>query len=274
MSQDLHAYLKERARLPGLGWPLGLTLSLAFHGLLVAVILITPSKGAAPPEAPKVTWVTLPSAGGGVAGGSAPLEAGEEGERQRRVEEVAPKREEPAKVAPAPPRPSPNTFSTKVSHPLKGTSSNPESLGKAPVASKGKAPAPNPVQGAAGLGGGGGVGNGVPGLKASNGVQGGSGLIGDLDGDFPYTWYLQQVQSRITGNWNRLSSATGRVQIYFRIKRDGSIEGARIESPSPNAALDQSALLAVRRSDPLPRLPEGFEAQTLGVRFWFSFLGN
>jgi protein TonB len=105
-------------------------------------------------------------------------------------------------------------------------------------------------------------------------VQGGSGLIGDLDGNFPYTWYLQQVQNRITGNWNRLTSAQGRVQIYFRITRDGAVDGARVESPSGNAALDQSALLAVRRSDPLPRLPEGFEGDSLGVRFWFSYLGN
>jgi len=30
-------------------------------------------------------------------------------------------------------------------------------------------------------------------------------------------------------------------------------------------------LLAVRRSDPLPPLPEG---ASLGVRFWFTYLGN
>jgi TonB family protein len=268
LSQDLYAYFQERSRLPGIGWPLGLTVSLAFHGLVAALILFTP-KTAAPPDPPKVTWVTLPSAGGGVAGGSGPMEEGVQGERQRRVEEVAPKRQEPAGF-----NATPNAFGAKASRPLKGTSDNPDSIGKAPVAAKGKNPTANPVQGAAGQGGGGGIGTGVPGLKASNGVQGGSGLIGDLDGDFPYTWYLQQVQSRITGNWNRLSSAQGRVQIYFRIKRDGGIEGARIDSPSGNAALDQSALLAVRRSDPLPRLPEGFETPALGVRFWFTYLGN
>lgn len=272
MSQDLHTYLQERSQLPGLGWPLGLTVSFAFHGLVVAGILFS-AKPQAAQDAPKVTWVTLPSAGGGVAGGSGPMEEGKEGERQRRVEEVAPKAAEPAGVKPAS-VPTPNTFSNKPAHALKGTSENPNSMGKAPVASKGKAPNPNAAIGAAGQGGGGGIGQGIPGLKASNGVQGGSGLIGDLDGTFPYTWYLQQIQARITGNWNRLSSAQGRVQIYFRIRRDGGLEGARIESPSGNGALDQSALLAVRRSDPLPRLPEGFESQALGVRFWFTYLGN
>jgi len=254
--------------MPGIGWPLGLTLSLAFHGLVVAVILFTP-KTPPPAEPPKVTWVTLPSQGEEKAGGSGPVEEGREGERLRRVEEVA-----PAQVAKPTAPVTPNSFGTKVTAPLKGTSLKPDSLGKAPVASKGKAPEPNAAVGAAGHGGGGAVGTGIPGLRVSQGVQGGSGLIGDLDGDFPYVWYLQQVQNRVTGNWNRLNAAQGRVQIYFRIKHDGGIDGARIESPSGNAALDQSALLAVRRSDPLPRLPEGYEAPALGVRFWFTYLGN
>jgi TonB family protein len=64
------------------------------------------------------------------------------------------------------------------------------------------------------------------------------------------------------------------VQIYFRIRRDGSIDGERVESPSGNSLMDQSALLAVRRSNPLPRLPEGFDSPSLGVRFWFTYLGN
>ena len=273
MTQELYDYLRQRAQMKGLGWPVGLAVSLAFHGLVAAAILITP-KTAAPPEPAKVTWVTLPSAGDtGPLGGSGPMEQGTQGERQRRVEEVAPQRPEPASPKAAA---TPNTFGTKASQPLKGTSTNPDSLGKAPVAAKGKVPAPNPAVGAAGQGGGGGIGVGaaIPGLKASTGIQGGSGLISDLDGTFPYTWYLQQVQGRITGNWNRLNSAQGRVQIYFRIQRDGSIDGARVESPSGNASLDQSALLAVRRSDPLPRLPEGFDSGALGVRFWFTYLGN
>jgi protein TonB len=272
LSQDLYDYLRQRARLKGPAWPIGLCVSLAFHGLVAAAILASP-KEAPRQEETKVTWVSLPSAGDtGPLGGSGPVEQGEQGERQRRVEEVAPRRPEPAAAQAT----TPNVFGNKPSRPLKGTSPNPDSLGKAPVAAKGKAPVANPVVGAAGSGGGGGIGVGaaIPGLKASSGIQGGSGMISDLDGNFPYVYYLQQIQSRITGNWNRLNSAQGRVQIYFRIKRDGSIDGARVESPSGNAFLDQSALHAVLRSDPLPRLPEGFDAGSLGVRFWFTYLGN
>ena len=209
MSQDLYDYLRQRSRLKGPTWPVGLGVSLAFHGLVAAAIMIGP-KEAPKPEETKVTWVSLPSAGDtGPLGGSGPVEEGKQGERQRRVEEVAPKRPEPAGVQTT----TPNVFGNKPSHPLKGTNPNPDSLGKAPVAAKGAAPVPNPVVGAAGQGGGGGIGVGaaIPGLKASSGIQGGSGLISDLDGNFPYVSYLQQIQSRFTGNWNRLNAAQGRV---------------------------------------------------------------
>ncbi len=267
MSQDLSDLLRQRARMKGLGWPVGLTLSLGFHVLVVSAIFTAP-KALPTPEQPKVTWVNLPAAAAGPLGGSGPAEQGPQGERQRRVEEVAPQR-----PAPAGPAVTPNAFGTKPTRPVKGTSPDQDSLGKAPVAAQGPVPAPNPMIGASGScsGGGLGIGSSIPGLKASAGVQGGMGLISDLDTDFPFPWYLQQVQNKITGNWTRLTSAQGRVQIYFRIKRDGSLEGIRVESPSGNAALDQSALLAVRRSDPLPQLPEG---TALGVRFWFTYLGN
>ena len=272
MSQELYDFLKQRARMKGLPLSLCLTLSLGFHLAVAAAIIFSPRTDARSQEV-KVTWVTLPAAASpGPAGGSAPQEVGKQGERLRRVEEVAPKRPEPA---PAAPQVTPNAFGKRPTRPARGTNPDQESLGKTPEAAKGKVAASNPAEGAAGQGGGGGIGLGtasaIPGLRASAGIEGGTGLISDLDSSFPFIWYLQQVQNRVTGNWNRLTAAQGRVQIYFRIRRDGGIEGARVESPSGNGALDQSALLAVRRSDPLPPLPEG---ASLGVRFWFTYLGN
>ena len=243
----------------------------ALHLFVVGAFLVVP-KPTPKSEEVKVTWVTLPGMGeSGPSGGSAAMEEGTQGERVRRVEDVAPQTD-----AKAGNLVTPDVFGTRKTAPVKGTNPDPASMGKAPVASKGVNPAANPTPGAAGKGTGGSVGEGtgIPGLKASGGVEGGVGLIGDLEGNFPFTWYLQQIQNRITGNWNRISDAQGRVQIYFRIRRDGSLEAVRVESPSGNAMLDQSALLAVRRSDPLPRLPESFEGQALGVRFWFTYLGN
>ena len=270
MSQELYQLLHERSQISGIGWPVGLVMSLGFHALVLAVILYSP-KSTSSAENTKITWVTLPAmASAGPEGGSSVTEEGKQGERQRRVEEVAPKTTGKAGTV------TPNTFGAKPTPVAKGTNPEPSSLGKAPVAAKGQNPTSTPVPGAAGSGNGSslGAGTGIPGLKATGGVAGGSGLVGDIDSDFPFVWYLQQAQSQITGNWNRISSVQGRVQIYFRIKRDGSLEAIRVEIPSGNAALDQSALLAVKRSDPLPRLPDGFEGQTLGVRFWFTYLGN
>lgn len=281
MSQDLYALLRERARLNVMGWPLGLMLSCGLHVAVVGAALFLPEHSAAKEDV-KVTWVTLPAMGGTGSGGSAPMEEGKQGERNRRVEEVAPQapptRSGASSAHPSPDFPSvPSTKTPKPAKaPLRGTNPDPNSRGTAPVAAKGANPVKNPTPGAAGRGGGGGIGEGtgIPGLRASYGVQGGTGLVGDLDSNFPFVWYLSQVQNTITGNWNRLTAAQGRVQIYFRIRRDGRIEGERVEIPSGNGTLDQSALMAVKRSNPLPHLPDGFEADQLGIRFWFTYLGN
>ncbi|WP_306589937.1 energy transducer TonB [Geothrix sp. 21YS21S-4] len=271
MSQDLQAYLRSRAHLGELRWGAGLGLSLGLH-LAVGLAFFWPRGGGADKvEEAKVTWVNLPAAMAGASGGSEAMEVGKTGERLRRVEEVAPVRETtPSATAPDP-------FAAKTTKAAaKGDSKDTASQGTGTTAAKGKTAAPNPVAGAVGSGNGAafGAGSGIPGLNPSSGVQGGVGLVGGVDGDFPFVWYLQQVQARITSNWNRVSSTQGRVQIYFRIGRDGTVDRVRIEVPSGNAAMDESARMAVLRAAPLQRLPEGYEGAYLGVRFWFTYLGN
>ena len=271
MSQDLQAYLRSRIHVGELDWSRGIALSLGLH-LLVGVAFFWPRGGPSDKaEEVKVTWVNLPPAMGGTSGGSEAMEVGKSGERLRRVEEVAPVR------ATAPSATAPDPFATKTTAAAaRGNNKDAVSQGTGTTAAKGKTAAANPVAGAVGTGNGAafGAGSGVPGLNPTSGVQGGVGLVGGVDGDFPYVWYLQQVQTRITTNWNRVSNTQGRVQIYFRIAKDGSLDRVRVEIPSGNAALDESARMAVLRSAPLQRLPEGFEGQYLGVRFWFTYLGN
>jgi len=271
MSQDLYPLLRERSALDVVRWPLGIGLSLVFHALVAGGLFVLSLKPASRPEEVKVTWVNLPPVGG-TAGGEAPLEEGRTGQRVRRTEEVAPKHEERAgqeKQA--------DLTGTKLSRPAaKGSNPDAASKGTSPLASKGANPVKNAVTGVTGKGGGGGIGEGTggyPGLPATSGVGGGTGQVG-VEGDFPFAYWPRAVQERITYNWNRISSAQGRVQIYFRVLRDGRIDGLRVEVPSGNRALDDSALLAVRRSDPVLRLPDGFDGDSIGVRFWFSYLGN
>lgn len=271
MSQDLQAYLRSRAHLGELGWSMGLALSLGLHLALGAAFFWPRGQGGPKPEEPKVTWVNLPAAMGGASGGSDAMEVGKTGERLRRVEEVAPVRNT------APSATAPDPFATRTTKAAaRGDSKDAASQGTGTTAAKGKTASPNPVAGAVGSGNGSafGAGSGIPGLSPTSGVQGGVGLIGGVDGNFPFVWYLQQVQARITSNWNRVSSTQGRVQIYFRIARDGSLDRVRIEIPSGNSAMDESARMAVLRAAPLQHLPEGYDGQYLGVRFWFTYLGN
>jgi len=268
MSQELHRLLQERARVEVLGWPVCLAFSLALHAAVGAIMILAPKVHSGSEDPPKVTWVTLPAMAGDTSGGSSPMEAGDTGERLRRVEDVAPQAQAGSKGAPTPEGFSPSASRTGV----KGTNPDPRSMGQAKDFAKGAQPQPNPTRGAAGQGGGAGVGqgSGIPGLKASGAATGGIGSIDSVDGDFPFLWYLQQVQNRITTNWTRIPGSLGRVQIYFRIQRDGQIDAARVESPSGNGALDDSALRAVRSANPLTPLPESFDGKQLGVRFWFS----
>jgi len=282
VSRELHALLKERAQIRVMGWPVGLGMSFALHLAAIGGVFLMPDSTSKPPQE-KIRWVTLPAAGGGVSGGSAPTEEGQTKGRQRRVEEVAPALPTPA-PKPAAPVPqvakeTPKLVETPIPEPkpapqpAKGTNPNSDSKGKATVAAKGESPAKSAVPGAAGSGAGGGVGkgDGIPGLRQSKGIMGGTGLLQEFigAGDFPL-WYAQLVQDGVTRNWIQMRGGEGRVQIYFRIQRTGKIEAARVEISSGKTELDDMALQAVKRTN-LPRLPEEFEGDSLGVRFWFNY---
>ena len=279
VSRELHTLLKERAQLSVLGWQMGLSVSLFSHMLIVSILLLPQSKPKTVPE--KIRWVTLPAAGGGNLGGSSPTQEGLERGRQRRVEEVVPVAQTPPPPNPAG-REAPNMIETPTPTPKaapqapKGTRPDTAGKGTARDAAKSEAPAKRAVPGAAGSGSGGGVGqgSGIPGLRASQGILGGTGLLQEFigAGDFPL-WYAQQVQDGVTRNWVQLRGGVGRVQIYFRILRTGKIEAARVEISSGRADLDDLALQAVRRTT-LPRLPDEFDGDAIGVRFWFNHAAN
>jgi TonB family protein len=274
MSGDLQSFLKARAHIGETSLGLGVALSIVVHALVVVPFLLPRAGEEAPKE--KITWVSLPqSAPSGPSGGAAGTEEGvEKNQRLRRADEVAPERPD-AKAGSITQQ---DPFATKVSPgAIKGNNKDTTSKGTNTTAAKSATPSPVPQGGAAGAGNAGGIGagEGIPGLKATKSASGGVGLIGGLEGDtFQYPYYLEQVQGRITANWNRLSSVQGRVQVYFRIRRDGQVERVRVEVPSPNEDLNASARMAVLRAAPLPPLPSGYEAEWLGVYMWFTYTGN
>ena len=66
----------------------------------------------------------------------------------------------------------------------------------------------------------------------------------------------------------------GRVVIYFRIKRDGTIVEPQIYESSRNQAVDLLASGAIKRSEPFPPLPVEFGGDYLGIYLCFGLGGS
>ena len=115
---------------------------------------------------------------------------------------------------------------------------------------------------------------GRPGPGSSPGsslaLGGGSGMLSLDSGNFPFTYYLRQVTGRIEENWIRPQQNLGRVVVYFRIKRDGTILEPQIRESSRNQAVDLLASGAVKRSEPFPPLPIEFGGDYLGIYLCFG----
>lgn len=99
----------------------------------------------------------------------------------------------------------------------------------------------------------------------------GSAGVTGIEGDFPYTLYIENMKRLIGTHWFRpqAAPATG-VTIYFEIQRDGTIRNAKQETSSSNGAADRAAIRAVLESSPLPPLPFAYNGTFLGVHLTFK----
>ena len=181
----------------------------------------------------------------------------------------APAREEPA----APPKPQPGTRRLPVAEkkPAQTTAQK-----TARPAAKGLAPE-RPLDKQA-------LAPGDPGAAGATGRTGGSGGTGTLgtgasaggtDQPFPFAWYLTLVEGHISRNWNPTQLGFGGQAergcvVHFVIQEDGAIAEAIVEETSGVALYDREALRAVTAANPLPPLPRGFGARSLGVSFIFT----
>ncbi|MFQ5649451.1 MAG: energy transducer TonB [bacterium] len=92
--------------------------------------------------------------------------------------------------------------------------------------------------------------------------------------EFPFSYYLALLQSRIQANWEPPFSSglalSKKVLIYFKIQRSGQLTNISIESGSGDYMFDQAALRAVMLANPLPPLPYDFPEPWLGVHYEFE----
>jgi outer membrane biosynthesis protein TonB len=105
-------------------------------------------------------------------------------------------------------------------------------------------------------------------------LGGGGGMLSLDSTNFPYSYYLRQVTGRIEENWVRPQQNLGRVVIYFRIKRDGTIAEPQIYESSRNQTVDLLASGAIKRSEPFPPLPVEFGGDYLGIYLCFGLGGS
>ena len=117
-------------------------------------------------------------------------------------------------------------------------------------------------------------------FTTGSGSQGGVGMTGPTGaaGEFGtrYSWYVEAVQRRISGNWLQSTIDPSirfapRVVVEFQIFRDGTAGNIQIITRSGNASVDRSALRAVQDSVPFPTLPGDYSGSYVSVQFWFEF---
>jgi len=124
-----------------------------------------------------------------------------------------------------------------------------------------------------------GTGSGVPigiGEGTGSGVGFGSEFSGQIGlSSFPYTYYLQVIHTRISGNWFTSQISPGvagefHTTVSFKILRGGQISNPEIKEGSGIRALDLSAIRAIHSSAPFPPLPHDYEGEYLGITliFW------
>lgn len=114
---------------------------------------------------------------------------------------------------------------------------------------------------------------------ANRGANGNTGIgLGGTPGgtrfdqDFEYSFYQRQMIARIQAHWQQIP-VRGRatVVIRFTIFRDGAISGAEVETSSGQSLLDRAALRAVVLAEPLPRLPDSYPRDRVGVHLLFTY---
>ena len=114
----------------------------------------------------------------------------------------------------------------------------------------------------------------TPGASSS-----GLAVAGLGGGDFAtrYGWYVESVKRAISQNWIQTSidppvraARRAKTTVSFRIYRDGTIKNIRLDTPSGNRSMDDSATRALLNIDKLPALPADYSGAYVDVTFDFD----
>jgi len=110
-----------------------------------------------------------------------------------------------------------------------------------------------------------------PPLGAPSGSASGTGPLTLSVSDFPYAWYIRQIQQKISDKWNGRAIPGQQPAVVFEIRRDGKLNQVAIDKSSGNAYYDQVALRAINDAGPFPPLPDDFKKSVLRIGLQFVF---
>jgi periplasmic protein TonB len=111
---------------------------------------------------------------------------------------------------------------------------------------------------------------------SSTQTRAGTISIGTTDSAFGarFAYYVAQIKQKVAQQWYTAMldpAARGhRAYIVFQIGRDGSPSSIRIQQPSGDASLDQTALSAVQHIDTFGPLPDGYNGNYITVVYYFD----
>jgi periplasmic protein TonB len=111
---------------------------------------------------------------------------------------------------------------------------------------------------------------------SSTQTQAGTISVGVTDATFGtrFAYYIEQINRSLAKEWyvGMLDSqATGRrVYITFQIARDGTPSHIKIESPSGDKTLDDTALSAVEHIETFGPLPDAYQGSYVNVQYYFE----
>jgi outer membrane biosynthesis protein TonB len=90
---------------------------------------------------------------------------------------------------------------------------------------------------------------------------------------FPYPGYLRNIVSQIYRRWDRPRGGTRRAEVFFMIRRDGTVSDIRFLTPSGDFTFDlnaQGAIEAAANDGAFGALPDGYAQDVLPVSFYFE----
>lgn len=252
-------------------------ISIIVHVVLFTVLLLSPHIRLRLPASKKmihyVNVFSVPGGGGGSAAESVSLKTPPVEEV---TETIVPKRESLQDLTTPQKKEEQNTSSLRfpVDKPKREITPPEE---KKAVIQKQDQPAPKkPEQSLSSAAQGSGSGSGIKigvGGGAGSGTGTGSGFESEIGlSNFPFSYYLRQLSSRISNFWIKSYSQPEEIftTIFFKIYRNGSVGDLKIVESSGNRILDRSVIRAITLSEPFAPLPQAYAYDYLEIQIIFE----